>query len=74
MYYRGSAKRSLVKTITWRVVATLGTFLLAWALTGSLSIGFVIGGLDALSKTVLYYMHERAWEHSEFGMVRVKGG
>lgn len=68
-----SRKRSLAKTITWRILATLGTFGIAWALTGNISFGLAIGGLDALIKTVLYYVHERAWERTNYGLVNVRG-
>ena len=27
-------KRSLLKTITWRITASLDTFIIAWAITG----------------------------------------
>ena len=63
-----SRKRHLVKTITWRVLATTVTFLLTWAATGKLAIGATVGGLEASSKMVLYYLHERAWYHFDFGI------
>ena len=53
--------RSLLKTITWRVVATTDTFLISWLLTGSLAIGGSIASLEILTKMGLYYAHEKAW-------------
>lgn len=52
---------ALAKTITWRIVATTTTFLIAWALTGDLTAGAAIGGVEAVAKMGLYYWHERAW-------------
>ena len=56
-----SKKRHLLKTITWRILGTLDTFLLSWIITGSLSIGATIGGIEIITKMILYYFHERAW-------------
>jgi uncharacterized membrane protein len=52
---------SLAKTATWRIVASLTTFLLAWLFTKRLDVSLAIGGTEAVAKTVLYYAHERAW-------------
>tara|TARA_B110000090_G_scaffold194183_1_gene229073 strand:+ start:494 stop:634 length:141 start_codon:yes stop_codon:yes gene_type:complete len=38
-------KRTLAKTMTWRVTASLTTFLIAWMLTGDLLIGASIGSI-----------------------------
>lgn len=53
--------RSVTKGVTWRVIATLDTILLAYLFTGDVSTAFTIGGLEILTKTVLYYVHERLW-------------
>ena len=56
-------KRTLVKTMTWRVTASLTTFLIAWILTGDLLIGVSIGSIEAVAKIFLYYYHERIWNN-----------
>ena len=56
-------KRTIVKTLTWRVTASLTTFIIAWALTGDLLIGVTIGGIEAIAKIFLYYYHERIWNN-----------
>ena len=56
-------KRTLVKTMTWRVIASLTTFLIAWILTGDLLIGVSIGSIEAIAKIFLYYYHERIWNN-----------
>ena len=61
-------KRHIVKTITWRIVGTLDTFLLSWLITGSAKIGAAIGGIEIVTKMILYYFHERGWyKFSKFG-------
>ena len=56
-------KRTIVKTLTWRVTASLTTFIIAWALTGDFLIGVSIGSIEAIVKFFLYYFHERIWNN-----------
>ena len=56
-------KRTIVKTLTWRVTASLTTFIIAWVLTGDLLIGATIGSTEAIVKIFLYYFHERIWNN-----------
>ena len=58
-----SKKRTLVKTMTWRITASLTTFLIAWILTGDIVIGASIGSIEAIAKIFLYYYHERIWNN-----------
>jgi len=53
--------RHLAKTLTWRIVGTVDTILLGWLVSGDPTIGLTIGGLELVTKMVLYYLHERAW-------------
>ena len=53
--------RHLAKTLTWRLVGTVDTFLLSWWFSEDLSIGGKIALAELLTKTFLYYGHERAW-------------
>ena len=39
-------KRSLLKTITWRIPASLDTFIIAWVITGDWKIGGSIAGIE----------------------------
>ena len=56
-----SHRLSFAKTCTWRVLASLDTFLLSWLLTGTVAIAASIASLEVLTKMFLYYWHERAW-------------
>lgn len=57
---------SICKTCTWRVVASLDTFILSWLITGSVTAGASIASLEVLTKMFLYYAHERQWEKPAF--------
>ena len=59
--------RSLAKSVTWRVVATLTTILLVYLLTGNLVLSTSVGALELLAKTAIYYIHERVWNMVHFG-------
>lgn len=56
-----SRRRHLLKAVTWRIVGTTDTTLLAWFFTGNPLTGLKIGFTEVITKTVLYYFHERAW-------------
>jgi uncharacterized membrane protein len=56
-------KRTIVKTLTWRVTASLITFVIVWVLTSDLLIGATIGSIEAIAKIFLYYFHERIWNN-----------
>ena len=60
-------KRSIIKTISWRVVGTLATVTISYLITGTLALAFSIGGIELVSKMVLYFFHERAWNSIKWG-------
>jgi len=62
--------RSLIKGLTWRVLATLTTILIALAITGEISHALTIGGVEFFAKLGVYYLHERAWARVPIGTVR----
>ena len=43
-------KRSILKTVTWRITASLDTFVIAWILTGDWKLGGSIAGIEVLTK------------------------
>ena len=63
---------SFCKTCTWRVVASLDTFLLSWLITGNIGMGASIASLEVLTKMFLYYAHERQWEKPRFNELVVE--
>ncbi len=55
------AYRSVVKTISWRTVGTLDTIIISYFITGNLAMAASIGTIEVVTKMILYYFHERAW-------------
>ncbi len=63
-----SNKRHMAKTISWRGIGTLDTILFGWLITGNSLTGLKIGGIETLSKMLLYYGHEKLWYRINFGL------
>ncbi len=64
--------RSVVKTISWRTVGTLDTIIVSYFVTGNLVMAASIGSIEVITKMILYYFHERAWNRLKFGIVKPK--
>lgn len=62
-----SATRSIVKTVTWRVTGSSATFLIAYIMTGNFAIAGVIGVVQLISNSILYFIHERIWNNVKWG-------
>ncbi len=60
-------KRSVTKAITWRVIASTSTMILVYLFTGNLEVAIGVGGLHIIVNTILYFLHERAWNLSVWG-------
>ena len=63
-------KRSIAKTISWRVVATIITGVVTYVLTGRLDFAVTVGLADTFVKFFTYYAHERMWTRISYGKVR----
>lgn len=59
--------RSVVKAISWRVIGTLDTLIVAYILTGKWLLASSIASIDFLTKLVLYFVHERLWNKIKWG-------
>ena len=59
--------RSVVKSLSWRVIGTLDTILISWLVTNALAVAFSIGAIELITKMVLYFFHERVWNAIQWG-------
>ncbi|MEM7084647.1 MAG: DUF2061 domain-containing protein [Bacteroidota bacterium] len=76
-YQQESHIRSILKGISWRVIATMDTILVALLITclfGQCSIedALKIGAAEFLIKFLVYYGHERVWQKYRKGPVTKK--
>lgn len=60
---KGSKKRSLIKTVTWRIIATADTLIIVLFVTREPVWAGSAALIDSVLKTVFYYLHERVWEY-----------
>lgn len=65
--FEESSLRSVVKALSWRIIATLTTTLLVFVFTGRLDVAVTVGTLEAIAKMALYFVHERMWNKLSFG-------
>ena len=65
-----SKYRSLAKAISYRVLGSATTGLIAFILTGKPVVSGGIALLDMVTKIGLYFLHERIWEHISFGRAK----
>ena len=56
-----SYKRHIAETVSWRIIGTIDTVIISGLITGSWGAGLAIGGVEVISKMVLYFLHERTW-------------
>jgi uncharacterized membrane protein len=69
-YLKESHLRSLLKALSWRILATLTTALIAYFVTGAIDVAIMIGGIEFVLKFLIYYLHERAWQLAPRGTIR----
>jgi Predicted membrane protein (DUF2061). len=62
-----SPKRSIAKSISWRIVGTIDTIIISWIVTGTLTLAFSIGMVELVTKMILYFFHERVWNSIKWG-------
>lgn len=60
-------KRSLAKSITWRLLAIIITFVVSYAMTQSFSLATSLAIVSNSINFVLYYFHERFWLKINWG-------
>jgi uncharacterized membrane protein len=62
-----SQSRSIIKTVSWRVTGSAATFVIAWIIGGDLAVAGTIAVIQIVANTMLYYVHERAWNIVSWG-------
>jgi len=66
-------QRSIVKSVTWRIFSFAAITTIALVVTGSITMALSMGVAEAVVKSLMYFMHERWWAKTEWGIkVEVK--
>ncbi len=64
-----SHTRSVVKGMTWRIIASGTTMAIVYVLTGNLELVASVGAIDVALKIFFYYLHERSWGKVGWGIL-----
>jgi uncharacterized membrane protein len=67
---RESHIRSILKGLTWRIIASVTTITITYFISGKIETALKVGALEFVGKLALYYFHERAWLLVPPGSVR----
>ena len=67
---RESKLRSILKAITYRITGTFTTAAITLGVTGELDTALAVGVAEPFVKIVIYYVHERVWQHVPVGTIR----
>ncbi len=73
---KDSPTRSILKALSWRVIASAATFVITYIIvrqssgktdTEALKFASAIASVDVVAKLILYYLHERLWTNIYWG-------
>ncbi len=70
--YRETNKRSIVKGISWRVIATTTTIAIVYFFFDRLDLAIAAGMIETVLKVGLYWLHERTWFKVHWGRERIE--
>jgi adenylylsulfate kinase len=59
--------RSIAKAISYRVLGSTSTAAIVFLFSHKLSLSVGIGLIDSVVKIAMYFLHERVWNHIDFG-------
>ena len=60
-------KRSIAKTVSWRITGSGATFAISYLISGDFSIASTIATVQLVANTILYFVHERVWNKVSWG-------
>lgn len=70
--YRDTNKRSIVKGLSWRAVATTTTTGIVYVFFGRLDLAIAAGLIETVLKVGLYWGHERLWHKVRWGREQIE--
>ena len=70
--FKETNRRSIVKGITWRVVATTTTVIIVYFFFGRLDLAIMAGVIESVVKIALFWGHERIWHQIKWGNKRIE--
>lgn len=62
-----TSRRSLVKTVSWRITGSTATFAISYTVLGDVAVSGTIAVIQLTFNTLLYFVHERIWNNIRWG-------
>jgi adenylylsulfate kinase len=69
--YKETNKRSIVKGISWRAIATTTTIIIVYFFFGRLDLAIAAGMIETVLKIGLFWGHERIWHKVRWGQKKI---
>jgi len=70
--FRESNQRSIVKGISWRLIATTTTILIVYFFFDRLDLAIAAGMIETVLKVGLYWGHEKIWHRVHWGKKKIE--
>jgi adenylylsulfate kinase len=70
--FRETNTRSIVKGVSWRVVATTTTIIIVYVFFGRLDLAIAAGLIETVLKVALYWGHEKIWQRIHWGKKKIE--
>jgi adenylylsulfate kinase len=70
--YKETNTRSIIKGVTWRLIATGTTVIIVYVFFGRLDLALAAGLLESVLKIALYWGHERIWHKVRWGRKQIE--
>jgi uncharacterized membrane protein len=71
MAFHEEHSRSLVKTITYRLIIIISNAIIIYLMTGNLNLTANFIAVTSVASTLLYFIHERMWNQIHWGKKRL---
>jgi uncharacterized membrane protein len=72
MAFHEHAPRSLIKTITYRILIIVSNGILVYFVTEDYEVTAKITASATIISTIIYYLHERLWNKIHWGKAHIK--
>jgi len=70
--YKDTNIRSVVKGVSWRIIASVTTMIIVYVFFGRLDLAIATGLLETAFKLTLYWLHERVWFKVRWGRKKIE--
>ncbi len=67
MAFHENHSRSIIKTITYRLLIIVSNAIIIYLMTGDISLSASFIGVTSVVSTLLYFIHERMWNGIHWG-------